>query len=591
MVPTFHVNKKLLSITRFRNCHSPLQACGSTARKGQVHPSDVVKMKQVRLTTFFMINILCATMFAAPPETAPQYDVVIYGGTSAGVVAAVQAARMNKRVVLIEPTTHVGGLSAAGLGFTDTGDKRVIGGVAREFYRRIKRRYDEPTAWRYERPEQYEYYRADADAMWTFEPHVAEQIFDQMLSELPIDVVRGQRLNRTSGVEMRGQRILAISTEQKRTFHGKMFIDATYEGDLMAAAGVTYTVGRESNAKYNETLNGVQVKQNIHNHRFPKPVDPYVIPGNPNSGLLPHIHSQSPGKEGQGDHRVQAYCFRMCMSNVAENRVPFVKPDDYDPAQYELLLRNFEAGDYRVPLHWLMMPNGKTDTNNNGAFSTDFIGMNYDYPEASYEEREQIVQAHLHYQQGLMWTLANHPRVPQAVRDELSVWGMAKDEFAATDHWPHLLYIREARRMVSDVVMTERDCRRERVIADPVGLGSYNMDSHNTQRYVNEKGLAANEGDVQVSPQGAYLISYRSIIPARGETTNLLVPVCLSASHIAYGSIRMEPVFMILGQSAATAAVLAIEEKCGVQALAYDKLSKRMIEDGQVLELLQRAKR
>ena len=544
-------------------------------------------MKKLGLT-ILLWHLLVTTTFAEPPKVARQYDVVVYGGTSAGVVAAVQAARMHKRVALIEPTSHVGGLSSAGLGFTDTGDKRVIGGVAREFYQRIKRHYDSPQAWRFGRRDQYAYYRADADAMWTFEPHVAEATFDQMLSQHSIDIVRGQRLNRDSGVELAGQQIVAITTERQQTFRGKMFIDATYEGDLMAAAGVTYTIGRESNSKYNEALNGVQTKQNIHNHRFLHPVDPFVKAGDPDSGLLPGIHDDSPGEEGQGDHRVQAYCFRMCMSNVPENRVPFAKPDDYDPAQFELLLRNFEAGDHRVPLHWLMMPNGKTDTNNNGAVSTDFIGMNYSYPEASYQQREEIVRAHLHYQQGLMWTLSNHPRVPKSVRDAMSVWGMAKDEFVTDDHWPHLLYIREARRMVSDLVMSEQDCLRKRIVPDSVGLGSYNMDSHNTQRYVNQEGFSANEGDVQVSPQGTYLISYRSIVPARGEVTNLLVPVCLSSSHIAYGSIRMEPVFMILGQSAATAAVLSIEQNCTVQTLKYPLLRRRLIEDGQVLDLPKR---
>jgi hypothetical protein len=271
------------------------------------------------------------------------------------------------------------------------------------------------------------------------------------------------------------------------------------------------------------------------------------------------------------------------MSNVPENRVPFAKPEVYSERRYELLLRNFEAGDLRLPLKPDMMPNGKTDTNNQGAFSIDYIGANYEYPEANDEQRQRIVRDHLEYQQGLMWTLANHPRVPETIRQEMSGWGLAKDEFVDNGNWPYVLYIREARRLIGQYVMTEHDCRRQRVVADPIGMGSYNMDSHNTQRYVTSEGFAANEGDVQVSPGGPYLISYRSIVPQRGEVENLLVPVCLSASHIAYGSIRMEPVFMILGQSAATAAVLANEQQTSVQDVDYRLMRQRLLADGQVI--------
>ncbi len=532
--------------------------------------------------------ILCSPIAGIAAEKT--YDVVVYGGTSAGVIAAVQTARMDKAVVLIEPGQHLGGLTSGGLGWTDTGNKEVIGGLSREFYQRVKKHYDDPSAWIYEKPEQYDRYRPTDDAMWTFEPRVAEMIFEQMLDEHRVPVVLGQRLKRESGVKMSGQRIVSIAMESGETYRGRMFIDATYEGDLMAAAGVSYTVGRESNAKYDETLNGIQKRQNVHSHRFVKPVDPYVVSGDPSSGLLPGVHGDDPGEDGQSDHRVQAYCYRMCMSNVPEGRVPFPKPDGYDELRYEILLRNFEAGDLRLPLKPDMMPNGKTDTNNNCAFSTDNIGMNYHYPEATYAEREIIIREHEVYQQGLMWTLANHPRVPETIRRQMSKWGLAKDEFTDNGNWPHQLYIREARRMVGDYVMTEHDCRRTRVVDDSVGLGSYNMDSHNCQRYVTPDGHVQNEGDVQVSPGGPYLISYKSIVPKRGEAENLLVPVCISSSHIAYGSIRMEPVFMILGQSAATAAVHAIDDSVSVQQVNYAKLRERMLEDKQVLELPPNAK-
>jgi hypothetical protein len=336
-------------------------------------------------------------------------------------------------------------------------------------------------------------------------------------------------------------------------------------------------------------LNGVQRKLNTHNHRFIVKVDPFVKPGDPASGLLFGIDKELP-PDGEGDHRLQAYCFRMCMSNVRENSVPFPKPADYDEAKYELLLRNFEAGDLRFPVKPDMMPNGKTDTNNNCAVSTDFIGQNHKFADASYAERERIIQEHESYQKGLMWTLANHRRVPQKIKDEMAKWGLAKDEFTDNGNWPHQIYVREARRLVSDYVMTEHDCRRTRATPEPIGMGSYNMDSHNCARYVTPEGFVQNEGDVQVSPGGAYQISYKSIVPKAGECPNLLVPVCLASSHIAYGSIRMEPVFMVLGQSAATAACLAIDNKVDVQKVKYTELKEYLLKDKQVLDL-PRAKR
>jgi hypothetical protein len=532
-----------------------------------------------------VLSVFISLVDSRTSAAAVEADVVIYGGTSAGVAAAVQAARMGKSVVLASPTKRLGGLTTNGLGATDSGNKAVIGGVAREFYRRVKKHYDDPAAWTLVKREDYANYRAADDAMWMFEPHVAEQIFEQMLREANVRIVRGERLDRSdAGVAVDGGRIGAIRMEGGGEYRGRMFIDATYEGDLMAAAGVSYTVGREANDVHGETLNGVQKAKNVKNHRFLVPVDPYVVPGDESSGLVQGVHGDPPAEDGQSDHRVQAYCFRMCMSNVPENSAAFPKPADYDEAKYELLFRNFEAGDLRVPMHPLMMPNGKTDTNNNGAFSTDAIGMNYDYPEASYERRAEIIREHESYQKGLMWTLANHPRVPEEVRRHMAQWGLAKDEFTDNGNWPTEIYVREARRMVSDYIVTEQDVKRSRRPDDPVGMGSYNMDSHNVQRYVTVEGRVQNEGDVQVSPGGPYQISYRAIVPKRGEAENLLVPVCLSSSHIAYGSIRMEPVFMILGQSAATAACQAIDAGAAVQDLEYGRLAERLLADGQVLE-------
>lgn len=566
----------------------PLQPV-STLRQNQHQPERPLPMKLSTLATLTLA--LLGLVASATSGATINRDVVVYGGNSAGVAAAIQASRLGKSVTLVSPTQRLGGLTTNGLSATDSGDKNVIGGLAREFYQRLKKHYDAPAAWTLVDRAKYANYKPEADAMWMFEPHVAEATFEQMLNEANVEVVRNQRLDRgEGGVVKEGDAIKSFRTENSTDgkptgdeYVGQMFIDATYEGDLMAAAGVSYHVGRESSDQYGESLNGVQ-KTKMKSHLFVKPVDPYVKPGDPTSGLVWGVHDDPPGEDGSPDKRVQAYCFRMCMSNVPANRTPFPKPAGYDESQYELLLRNFEAGDLRIPMHPLMMPNGKTDTNNNHAFSTDNIGMNYDYPEASYDERAKIVADHVRYQQGLMWTLANHPRVPQQVRDHMKQWGLAADEFTDNGNWPTEIYVREARRLVGDYVMTQADCRRERVAEDSVGMGSYNMDSHNVQRYIDESGHVQNEGDVQESTRGAYAISYRSLVPQRGEASNLLVPAAVSSSHIAYGSIRMEPVFMILGQSAATAAAQAIDAGVAVQDVDYAKLRERLLADKQVLE-------
>ncbi len=532
-----------------------------------------------------------------PPAREPhtvkdRYDIVVYGGTSGGIVAAVQAARLGHSVILIEPGRFLGGLTTGGLGATDTGNRRVIGGVSREFYQRIRRHYEAPEAWTREEPN-----LPDGDAMWRFEPKVARRVFEEMLYEAGVPVVMEERLILADGVGVRkeGTRIQSIHMENGKSFRGRIFIDSTYEGDLMALAGVSNTTGREGNEVYGETLNGVQVERAIF-HQFEAPVDPYIEPGNPESGLLPGIESGPPPPDGTGDHRIQAYCFRMCLTDDPENKVPFPKPDDYDPQRYELLLRSLQEGanqhirmrQNNIPFTLTLMPNRKTDSNNAGPVSLNYIGMNYDYPEGDYETREAIVEAHRNYQMGLVWFLTHDERVPEETREAMTRWGLPADEFTENDHWPPQLYIREARRMISDYVMTEQDCFRQRKADDPVGMGSYNMDSHNVQRYVSEEGEVRNEGDVQVSPRGSYLISYRSIVPKREECTNLFVPVSVSSSHIAFGSIRMEPVFMILAHSAATAASLALEEDLDVQEVPYPRLRQQLLEEGQRIDLPER---
>jgi hypothetical protein len=537
-----------------------------------------------------LMTVLLLLVSAAPLRGQDVYDIVVYGGTSSGVAAAVQAKRMGRSVIVIEPTNRLGGLTSGGLGQTDIGSKAAIGGIAREFYQSIRRYYENPAVWRWQPRDQYRgggqsKTGTSEEAMWTFEPSAALAVFDQWITGNGIEVVYGERLDRESGVAMSRSipwRILSIATESGKVYRGRMFIDATYEGDLAAAANVSYTVGREANDVYEETLNGVQVKH-ARSHQLMPDIDPYVQPGDRASGMLPHIDPDGPGTEGGGDDRVQAYCFRMCLTDHPENRIPFHKPDGYDELWYELLLRNFEAGESGLPLANSGMPNRKTDTNNRLGFSTDFIGQNYDYPEASYQGREQILAQHLLYQQGLMWTLANHPRVPEHIRKECSRWGMCNDEFVKGDGWQQQLYIREARRIVGDYVMTQHDCQGRKQATDSVGLAAYTMDSHNQQRYVDQRGYVRNEGDVQVGGFSPYPISYRSIVPKKAECSNLLVPVCLSASHIAFGSIRMEPVFMVLGQSAATAAAHAIEDKQAVQDIDYARLRQRLLADKLVL--------
>src|SRR5690554_2198891 len=544
------------------------------------------------------------------PVHSQTYDIVIYGGSSAGVAAAIQSSRMGKTVVLIEPSTHVGGLTTGGLGATDIGNKSAIGGISREFYQNLKAYYDDPANWKWQTREEYfslnERLSVDGeDAMWTFEPTAAKKVYKDMIAAENIVLVTGQRLNRENGVTQANNRIQKIEMESGETYTGKMFMDATYEGDLLAAAGVTYTIGREANREYGETLNGVQankynitfgnrVSRNAIHHNFIDGVDPYIVKGDPSSGLLPFIIEGGPGIDGEADKGIQAYCFRMTLTDHPENRIPFQKPENYDELEYELLFRNYEAakgpvnemyhyGDPLVPWINTPMPNRKTDTNNQKGFSTDFIGQNHDYPEASYEEREAIAQRHLEYQQGLMWSLAYHPRIPKEVRDVVSKWGMSKDEYTERNGWTPQLYVREARRMLSDYVISQQDCERLVVADDPVGLAAYGMDSHMVQRYVDHNGYVQNEGNVEAPVTAPYPISYRSIIPKKGEMENLTVPVCVSSTHIAFGSIRMEPVFMVLGQSAATAASLAIDKGIALQDLPYADLQKQLKEDGQIL--------
>jgi len=528
---------------------------------------------------------------------APTYDVVVYGGTSAAIIAAVQAKKMGKTVIVVSPDRHLGGLSSGGLGWTDSGDKSVIGGLARDFYHRVWQAYQQPGAWKHEAREKFGNkgqgtvaMDAGSRTMWIFEPSVAEQVFEGYVKEFGLVVERDEWLDRAQGVAKTDGRITSLRTLSGKTYRGRMFIDATYEGDLMAAAGVSYTFGREANAAFGETLNGIQLAH-AKSHQFAGKVDPYVVEGDPKSGLLPRIQDVPVGgQDGAADKKIQAYNFRMCLTKVPANRVEFPRPPGYDPKQYALLARALAQGSTHVFGKFDLIPNAKTDTNNHGPFSTDNIGMNWDYPDASYERRREIIAEHRQYQQGYLYFLANDPSVPAKIRESFAQWGLAKDEFTDNGHWPHQIYVREARRMTADVVVNENHLKRRIPTPRSVGMGSYNMDSHNVQRIVvrdaDGKAYVRNEGDVQVNPGRPYPIDYGALTPKKEQCANLLVPVCVSCTHIAYGSIRMEPVFMILGQSAATAACLALDQQVAVQDVPYAGLLARLQADGQIVDRL-----
>lgn len=528
-------------------------------------------MKRLKLIPAMLSLIL----LAGCRQSVESVDICIYGGTSAGVIAAYTAAMDGKKVVLVEPGRHVGGMTSGGLGYTDIGNKFVVTGLARDFYRRVGAHYG-----KFEQ--------------WIFEPSVAEKIFRQYIECAGVEVLYSHRL---CDVKKDGCRITEIvvensdspSTITNRRIEAKMFIDCSYEGDLLARAGAAYTVGREDNSVYGETYNGVQV---MRGHQFWDPIDPYVVPGDSTSGLIWGVSGNPLKPAGSGDKKIQAYNFRVCLTDDPDNRIPITKPDNYDPARYELVLRLHDVSprksvyDYFI---WSRMPNSKTDINNGGGISTDMIGMNWEYPEADYARRAEIWKAHEDYTKGLFYFLGHDERVPEFMRSEMLKWGYPKDEYTDNGHWSHQLYVREARRMIGELVMTEHHCTGRTTVDDVIGWAAYTMDSHNCDRIVID-GDVKNEGNVEVGGFPPYPISYRAITPRRSEVSNLLVPVCLSASHIAYGSIRMEPVFMVLAQSAAVAACLAIDGNVPVQDVDMLRLREILtanpLADGSVPEIL-----
>jgi hypothetical protein len=511
------------------------------------------------------------------------HDIVVYGDSCGAVTAAIAARREGRSVVWVNPVGFPGGMSSSGLGATDfLGRRNTFGGIASEFYDGVAAAYG-------------------TNYVRSFEPHVGKQVFERLIAEAGVTVLYNEQLDRTSGggVTMEGGRITAITTLGGKTFRGRMFMDATYVGDLMAAAGVTYTVGREPERQYGEDLAGVRrgdTSPRVHygqkdKDHFVTGVDPWVKPGDPASGLLPHVQKIDGLRNGQGDRKIQAYNYRVCLTTNPDNRIPIEKPPGYREIDHELLLRNFEAGDLRMPalIEPLAGKGQKVDWNNMHAIGSDFPGANWEYPEASYARRREIEMEHEAYIRGFLWTMANSPRVPEAIRQRTAAYGLPKDEFTDNGGWPWMIYIREARRMVGDYVMTQADCMGARKAADPVALGSFGMDSHCVQHIVTDAGKVQNEGVIWRVPPRPYGISYRAIVPKKGECENLFSPICLSASHVAHGSIRMEPVFMALSQSAAIAAGVAIDQKVSVQDVPYDALRERLLAAKQIVAVSHRA--
>ena len=533
----------------------------------------MMKIKIIACSILLFCNtITWGTSEPHPLDKPKKYtvDVCIYGGTAAGVIAAYALERCGKTVILIEPGKMLGGMTTGGLGQTDIGNKQAVTGLSRQFYRNVGAKYG-------------------VEEQWKFEPHVAMEVLQEYIKIGKIKVLYQQQIFKLNKPGKTIQSILVKDPSKPKSesteVSAKEFIDCTYEGDLLGKSGVAYTVGREDNKQYNETVDGyflAEYHKQSGGHQFPDGVSPYKIPGDPSSGLLWGISDSKPMLAGTGDKRIQAYNFRICLTDSPENRIPITRPPDYDPAKYELLLRLFAAQPNKREINnyfiWSHMPNRKTDINNGGSFSTDMIGMNYGWPEGSFEQRKKIFDAHVSYTKGLLYFFKTDKRVPEELREFMNKWGYPKDEYQQYGNFTPQLYVREARRMVGDYVMTEHNCRGEMKVTDGIGMAAYTMDSHNCQRIV-ENGMVKNEGNVEVGGFPPYPVSYRSLTPKQDECTNLLVPVCLSATHIAYGSIRMEPVFMVLAQSAAMAASMAIDGKVPVQKIDINKLQQWLQDD------------
>jgi len=515
------------------------------------------------------------------------FDVVVYGGTPAGIAAAIQAARMGKSVALIEPTSHIGGIMVNGLGGTDIDNhpefqnSLAVGGLALEFYRKVAQYYGRLAEF------DLKLNSKTKDAtLWRFEPHVADEVIQKWIKEYPISVFYNSRLKEEkSALKKEGTNIRNIEMEDGRLFTAKVFIDATLEGDLLANAGVSTTWGRESNTVYGETKNGIRAETT--HAQFSVKVDPYLIPGNPSSGVIPTIQNEPFGTPGEGDKSIQAYCFRMCLTRNANNRIAFVKPENYDRSQYEIYLRYLKSGG-KLYTPASVIPNEKTDLGAWHDLSHNLYGMNREYPNGSYADRQRVFDQHKTFTQGLFYFMANDPEVAQlnpSLQNTWKLWGLCKDEFADNQGWPHQFYVRDARRMVSDYVITEHHTNRSNLtpVEDPVAIAYWPPDLHSARRIVKD-GYAYNEGFVfGGNTWRPFGISFRALVPKRNECTNLFAPGCPSSSHVAYGAIRIEFTYMAMGQACAVAAAMAIDQSVQVQDIDYKSLKEKLISFGQII--------
>jgi hypothetical protein len=561
-------------------------------------------MKVSCRSSLSIYTVLCILAFVSCDDDQDIYDtdILVYGATSGGITAAIQAARLGKRVVLIEPTQHIGGTTTGGLVWTDYGVEGVVGGMAGEFYNRVTEHYRSDRSWKAEDPFRERLLNPRLKYIKSFEPRVADSVFRRMLSEAGIEAITGERLQLKTGVNKENNVIRSVTFESGKTFRAKVFIDATYEGDLMALAKVSYHVGRESRDQYGESLAGVLADDSTVNQpkRYFNKLDKY-IPGASSRGYskvspydeegnllygIQHVPLEPPGT---GDDKVQTYNVRIVLTTDPENRIPVTRPLGYDSTNYELLIRYVQAhklDQIRQVLYKIdPVPNLKTDINDGCPYSTDYIGANWDYPEADYKRREEILDEHHRFTKGLIYFIGHDSRMPESIRSEMLRYGYPKDEYVNNEHWTPQVYIRETRRMIGEYVMTQKDIEQDTRKPHSIGMGSYALDSHHIQRVVTPEGELINEGNFTIKIKGPYEIPYESILPKALECQNLLVPVCVSSSHVAFGSIRMEPVYMVLGQAAGTAASLALDKRNSVHQVDYSALHAKLIEDGQTLNL------
>jgi hypothetical protein len=563
------------------------------------------------------LSLAAAALLAAASATAQKYDAVVYGATPAGIHAACAAAHEGLKVALIHPLAHIGGVVASGLGKTDIGNAAVIGGSAHAFFVAIGEAYGVK----------------GGAPMYTFEPHVAEAVFHAMLANTSgrVTLVTGQTLASvakagtvvTSMTTVPTAWAVALPTSQERThftelqaggalprahadtplselhaagaippallttYAGAVFLDASYEGDFIAAAGISFAWGREGAAQYNESLGGRLFEPcKVGGHQFGVPLN-YTWP---NGTLLPQIYTGEPGAVGEADQKVQAYNFRVCLTTNTSNWLPtpLPKPASYRDTDWELARRYFaivgEGWTVGNVMNIGSMPHDKTDINNNGAISTDCIGCSWEWPLATPARRQAIWQAHADYTLSFFWFLANDPAVPASLAKSMRTLGLPADEFTDNGGFPWQLYVREGRRMVSDFVFTQNDREKLTPANNSIGLYSYNVDCHNAQRFP-QGTFVRNEGDVEAFGNlGPGPMSYGLVLPRRQEATNVLAPVPTSATHLGYGAIRLEPQFMILGQSTGVAAAQAVAAGVAVQDVDIGKLQARLLELGQLLE-------